>query len=414
MPRSEPRRFLQFLLNEWAVVDAIHEHTRRRPLRPRELRELAAQSSSPRIIDRLLEYGVVVPLPNSPAYEMGDIVQEIVAQLKNEHSLGLADELKVNLEDLDGQTAGIIAALNAPDHEKRVRHAEALQRRIKAIHRQLLNNGQALEEMVTRAKTRRRHVPLQQRYAEVLEAWDSYVEPIRIMVDPSGAFESLFERLERELQQALKAVVTHGGLVAEKNRLELLLFRLMHLRGKLRGHLSETSELLLPVVREVRANSVVARGASILLKRLRTGELEPGQLAQSVPLSRRVTPNVIAGREFIESYVAALSAYEPEPQAFFATADGNRQKTSLLDAEAALAELSGKGSVRDVMGWLVETYDDIADTDELLDLYMRAAAGGADGTTAVRGEKIRHEARNHFITAPQLTLKKLKCRAGKS
>lgn len=404
MPQHEPRRVLQFLLNEWDVIEAIYEETRRAPIRPRRLRELAAAGTSTRIVDRLLEYGIVVPLPNSPSYEMGDVIQGIVSQLRDDHALGLADEVRVYLEDLNRQTLGLIDAIRAPDHDRLVRHIDSLQLRIKALRRQLLNNARALEEMVSAGKTRKRQLPLRQRYAEVLEAWDLYIEPIRVMVDPNGAFEVLFERLEGELKHALREVQEYGGLVSEKTRIELLLFRLMHLRGALRKHLAHTSEMLLPLVREVRANSVVARGASVILKKLQSGELTYDELADVIPLSRRAAPGVIAGREFLEAYVAALSDYEPAPQPFFAKTKPMASRPGLVDIESVRARIEREDSIPDLMQWLVDNYDASAGTDDLLDVYLSAAAPSRTRHVD-RGDKIRYETRNHFVTAPRVIIR---------
>ncbi len=403
MAHSEPRRYLQFILNEWPLIDSIYERTRQRPLRPQALRELAKLGESPRVVDRLLEFGILVPLPNSPAYEMGDLIQTLLAQLKQEHALGLANEIKVYLEDLRDQTAGIVEALENPDHDKLVRHAEALQNRIKAIHRQLVNNGQALAEIVERAKTRQRSTTLRQRYAEVLEAWDRYVEPVREMVDPAGPFEALFERLERELKLALQAILTHGGLVRERLRLELLLFRLMHLRGELRRHLGEATELLLPVVREIRRNSVVARGAAVALQRLRKRELDGAALAALVPVCRRPTPAVAAGQEHLEAYLADLGSYCPAPQAFVVPAALDSRRPAPFDLEAAIAAVRQAGRIDDLLAWLVDSFGDQAEIDDLLELFFRIL-GRRAGFAVASGGRRRYETTTHYITAPSVAV----------
>lgn len=404
MTKTDPRRFLQFLLGEWDLIESIHEATRRQPLRLHALRRMIGAESSPRTLDRLIEYGVIVALPNSPAYEMGDLVQNLVEQLRREHALGLVNELKVYLGDLSLQSSGIAAALQEPDHEKLARHVAALQHRLKALRRQLLNNGEALMAMVVRAKTRQRTVPLRQRYAEVLEAWDTYVEPVRAMVDPAGPFEGLFERLEQELNQALAALAAHGGLAGETSQLELLLLRLIHLRGELRAHLSATTELLMPMVREARRNSVVARGASMMVSGLRRGRIESALLAGLLPISRRAVPGIVAGREAIESYVANLGNYRPEAQEFAgATARPVAAGPPPLDLDGVADAIRQESGIADLLDWLIERYGNVAETEDLLELYFRMA-GRPEGLRIRQGEKRRYEARTHFIVANGLAI----------
>jgi hypothetical protein len=401
MARIAPRRFLQFLLNEWDVVESLYAATRKGPVRPRELRHLAAAGNSARILDRLLEYGIVIPLPNSPAYEMGDVAEGIIAQLRHDNSLGLADEVRAHLEDLQRQVQGIDESLDGTDPERLGRHVEAIQTRIKAIHRHLLNNGWAVDAIVSRAKTRTRKVPLKQRYSEVLEAWDNYIEPIRAMVDPNGPFEILFENLESGIAGAVERVAGEAGVVAEKPRLELLLLRLMYLRGFLRQHLADAADRLLPLVREVRANSVVARGASVLLGQLRGATVGIDQVAAAIPVSRRTSPGAIAGREHIEAYVAALTDYQPEPQPFFAHKPASPAAPPPVDTGAAVREIRHSGPIPDLFQWLADRYRERADTGDLLELYLLAARE-CDVRSAPGEGKRTYETRSHYVTARPL------------
>jgi hypothetical protein len=404
MASTEPRAYLRFIVDEWPLIEAIYERTQRAAIRLHTLRELAAELSSLRTIERLIELGVIIPLPHSPAYEMGEMVQNLVAELKREHVLGLADEIRVYLEDLQKQTSGIVEALDSPDHEKLRRHAMALGSRIKAIQRQLRNNSQAVEDIATRAKTRRRYTPIHQRYAEVLEAWDSYVDPIREMVDPTGPFEALFEHLENELRHASRTILRHGGLIRERRNLDILLFRLQHLRGLLREHLAVAVDRLLPLVREIRRNSVIARGAAIALKQIRDGEWGAEALSAIFPMSRRVIPNAIAGPDVIEAFVADLQHFTPAVQDFAGPAEERIRAAPLFSADATLAELRGALPVPDLLAWLIGTCDPIADVDDLLDLYFNVLAPGS-AFKAATGDPQQYESRTHRITARRVRVR---------
>ena len=137
MARTEPRSYLRFVVDEWPLVDAIYERTRRGPLRLQTLYELADLSKTPNVIQRVIDDGIVVQLPNSPAFEMDEFVQSLIAHLKKEHTLGLANEIRVYLDDLDNQTTQMVAAFEAEDYDRLHRQAVALDSRIKTIQRQL-------------------------------------------------------------------------------------------------------------------------------------------------------------------------------------------------------------------------------------------------------------------------------------
>ena len=407
MARVEPRAFLRFLVDEWPLVEAVYERGRHGPLRANVLREVAGLGTQPRALERLFELNVLVPLPHSPTFEMSDFVQDLVAHLKREHTLGLAGELRAHLEDLATHTSGITEALDNVDHDRLHRHVISLSTRIKTLLRHLDNNTAAVEDIVTRAKTRQRQIPVRQRYAEVLEAWDFYIEPLREMVEPRGPFEAQFERLEGELGNAMKRMESHGGVVKDQRDIEVLTFRLVQLRSQLKIHLTSTTEPLFPLVREVRRNSIIARGASVAIKMLRRGEMDGLSLTQLMPFCRREIPNAIADLGEIEAYIADLADYRPAPQPF-PVAPADLELPPLrppFDADAVVGRLRAEPRTGDLLGWLIDTCGEETDVDDILDLYFTVAGGesGLDATASTR--RVQYETRTHRITAAKIAVR---------
>ena len=405
MPRIEPRSFLRFIVDEWPLIESIYERTQTGPLRAQTLYDVADMSKTPNVIQRLTDLGVVVQLPNSPSFEMGEFVQDLVADLKKEHSLGLAVEIRVYLEHLDHHTRQIVAAFEDEDFDKLHRHAVALDSRIKTILRHMHNNTAAVDEIVVRAKTRKTYIPARQRYGEVLEAWESYVEPLREMVDPAGPFEALFERLERELEHAVRRLAKHASAVRERRIFDVLVYRLVQLRSQLKIHLTLTAERLLPLVREVRRNSAVARGAAIAMQRIRREGLFVAPIPEWFPVQRKVAPNAVSAAEFIEAYIADLSKYKPKPQRLVTTGSLRAVRPSRVDTEKVLGALRQEAPIEDLLAWLIGNYGRTADVDDLLDLYFTVRDSGKGLETAARG---RHwyETRTHRIEAPVLRIER--------
>ncbi len=286
MAKTEPRAYLRFIVDEWPMIEAIYERCQQGTLQPGTLQQITKESKIPNVTQRLLDEGIIVQLPDTPCFEMGDFIQNLINHLRQEHSLGLVGEIRVYLEDLEAQTRQIVAALGQTDYEKLFRHAGNLKNRIVSIRRHLHNNSEAVHDIVVRAKTRKGRIPLRQRYGEVLEAWETYIEPVQEMASPEGPFEALFERLERELKLAIQQLDSKGALVSERRNFEVLLYRLTGLRSELKLHLTESRNALLPLVRQVRRNSTAARGASIALKQLRTDAKFDTSLPERIPIKR--------------------------------------------------------------------------------------------------------------------------------
>ena len=406
MPRIEPRSFLRFIVDEWPLIEAIYERTQTGPLRAQTLFDLADMSKTPNVTQRLIDMGVVVQLPHSPSFEMGDFVQDIIADLKKEHTLGLALEIRVYLEDLNRHTRQIVAALEEKDLEKLHRHAVALDSRIKTILRHLHNNTAAVDEIVLRAKTRRTYVPARQRYGEVLEAWESYVEPLREMVEPSGPFEALFERIERELAHATRKLAKLSGAIKERRIFDVLVYRLVQLRSQLKIHLTLTAERLLPLVREVRRNSAVARGATIALQRIRRDGFFVAPIPEWLPVQRKVAPNAVSAEEHIEAYVADISKFKPKPQRLITSGSLRAQSPRRIDPERVLGQLRDDLPVEDLLDWLIGNYDRTVDLDDLLDLYFMVRDQGK-GLETVPDGRHWYETRTHRIEAPTLRVDRI-------
>ncbi len=401
MARTEPRAYLRFVVDEWPLIEAVFERSRQGPLQPATIQQLASELSTPDVIQRLQQEGIITQLPDSPAYEMGEFIQGIITHLRKEHTLGLAKEIRIYLEDMEKQTNMIVEALDVVDFEKLHRHAENLANRIKSLQRHLHNNAHALHEMVERAKTRKSHTPLKQRYGEVLEAWENYVEPVQEMADPAGPFESLFERLERELQHAMHQLHNHGYLVSDRRNFQVLLHRLMALRTQLTNHFNESRAQLLPLVRQVRRNSMVARGASIALKKHRNEGVLPISLNNRLPINRRRTPTAISSAGKIEQYLADMTDYTPEPASIVWQKEQQPTKPAHIPLEEVLEQLKKELPVHDLFDWLIKKWGETADTEDLLDVFF-SCQGVNNGIHFEVHDRCCYETNEHYVRAPRL------------
>ncbi len=387
------------LVDEWPLIDAIFERSRQGVISPTTLQQLARESETPRIVQRLIDEGIISQLPNSPSYEMGEFVREVIEHLKREHTLGLAEEIRVYLEDLENHTSKIVEAIEQASAEALHRHVDLLANRIRSIRHHLRNNSTAMYEIVVRAKTRKARTTLLDRYAEVLEAWDSYVEPVQEMADPGGPFETQFERLERELIRASESVVSQGSLVSERQNLESLQFRLNAMRTDLLEHLRKSRELLLPLVREVRRNSVVARGASVALKKLRAEGIASLDLPNRVPINRRSSPTAISCTAAIERYLADVSEYNPEPVSFEYRSGDDVAPVRHISFDEVASRLTSELPVPDLLSWLIEVLGDTAGTEDLVDLFF-SAQKIEDSVHFSDAGRREYETATHFIKAP--------------
>jgi hypothetical protein len=237
----------------------------------------------------------------------------------------------------------------------------------------------------------------------VLDAWRSYIDPIREMVDPEGPFEELFGFMEVELHSAISRLAGLGGLIRDQRIFDVLLYRLIQLRSDVKRHLSVATEQLLPLVREVRRNSVIARGASIAVKRIRASGIQAVPIPEWIPINRRIEPTAIAADDHIEAYVAGLGSYVPEPQTFLQDREEKVEHPVRVDPESVSARLHADLPVSDLLQWLIDGYGGTAGVDDILDLYFTWTRGKAD-LRVRRGPGQWYETPTHRIHAPRLRI----------
>lgn len=403
--RIKPSTYLNFLVSNYALIDAVFEHTQDGPVPPTALASLVrACGLEPSIVTQLEKYNIIQQIPGSTRYEMSDFVKGILSHLKQEHQLGLSETIKVYIEDLQYQLKKIRTALKEGDYPALNDHRNRLEQSIKRINRDINNNELAVDNLVTSAKLRKEESSLKQRYYQVFEAWDRYVEPLAEMININGPFEAMFETLETELRSSIRTVSGSGILVSERENFERLLHRLISLRSDMHDHFSRIQGRLLPLVESARKNSAVARGAAIALKALK----EHGTKVLTTfecPDVLTYPLDIFSGDDAVEAYLVGLRSFEPGEPDFPEPPEERRFFKPPLDIDEVLAKLNTLLPVDDVFLWLVDNYDRECEINELLDIYFMITRDDKQYELQ-REQRKRYETSTHIVTAPAFSIRK--------
>ena len=400
----DPKRVLRALAEHWALLEPLCERFDAGTLSLVELRKqlsLQLPEGSPlevtALLDAWIRLDILVPVAKSPnRFELNAQIHDFLAYLRREHRLGLCLEIEAYLRHLERLAGHIQDAFEVRDAEDLARQLRLLDMRVRDVLKKLANDEQALLGVAERAKTSDRHIPLRQRYAEVLATWDEYVEPMIQLVAADGAFEQGVRRVEQVLLKLLGEQQRLGQLVDD----DLLLrthARILEMQGIAQLTLRRARELLLPLREEARRHNAVTRGAALALAAIRRKGLDAVPQA-ALPLFSRPQSNFLGSAAQVEAYVYALARFEPKPSQFPKASAGRRASPPRAPrtAREMLERCEQALPLPDLMHWLLEQEPEGA-TDELLYWFSRLSRDA-------RFQRERLERRDYLTRDHQLSL----------
>ena len=379
------RALVKTLYDYWPLVEALTIQSKEAPFLDRYTVESLAllhhgqnRLEADEAVRQLLGKGVLAEAGNREEYQIHGAVRDFVLSLSQEQELGLADSIRAEVEEIRRLGMEIQNCLSKGDLSALQEQVSKLGVRLQAISRQLLHDQQAILNIADRAKSLPPGTPLSERYREVLESFDRYVEPmVRLLQQDEQGFATLTEQIEDQLIQAEELCLQIGALVSWRRKIYSTARYLRTLRDHARESLSLCRETLLPLREEYLKNSglaiAVARLLAIARKKGMAAAVPEGRLGLGgASRNQRVVP----GR-FTKAYMADLMDFRPETVAFPEAPEGPPQMQPRLRFETVLSDLAREETDTPLLPWLLKHYPE-QEEKELLRLYhllLRSSPG---------------------------------------
>lgn len=270
----KPQAFLRTLEEHWPLVGAIWDKFEARAFPEADLYRLSLsfydQALVHGVIRKLLLVGILVEFKRGGSgYQFNTQVTPIIQFLLNEQNLGLIGEISLNANQLLVHLEGIQAALIDGRRGDYFDQCGEMQARFSSLSRMCEQNRTAIFRLADHAKQADINIPLAQRYAKVLRAWDEYITPALNMRAPGDPFDLVMRRIMRDIQTWLSDegmhLLSHDDARYE---LEVIQYRLLDFKEVLERSINDMALCLSPLVRHVRVNTQVARGAALCFRAL--------------------------------------------------------------------------------------------------------------------------------------------------
>lgn len=274
------------------------------------------------ILRALVNADILQTLPRSSDLQLNAYVLEFVRGLTHEHELGLAAVLQARIAAIREATLALNEGMATADMDRVRTAAGKLAELLRQIRLQLDQDRHAILEIAENAKSADSSMPIVQRYRQVLEAYDHYVEPMNQMMDsgPQGSFYRHLEHTEQALDHAQERLSVQGALYTQRLQLRQVAHQAKDLRSFGRVVAQQCADTLLPLREELRQHNALTRAISLLLGQVRKRGLRralsrPG-VGTALPLWRNERGLRLHLGDEIRAIMAAARQYEPQSVAF--------------------------------------------------------------------------------------------------
>ena len=317
---STPRHLIKALFDYWTIIENLAIKTKENAFLDCEFIEKVAlvfagqnRALADEAVRQLIAKGILIPLGMREEYQIHSACKEFILSLSQEHDLGLAESIRVEVQEMQRLGDLIQNAISQKDLSGLQNPLNLLGRRIQAIQKQLEHDKLAILNIADKAKTLPQDTPLSVRYREVIESFDHYVEPmIQLLQHDSSGFATLTENIEDQLIVAETLCEQLGALMSWKRKISVNARLLRTLRAEARETLSLCRETLMPLREEYLKNSRLAIAVAKVLAVVRKKGMGPILGRKKIilgGLSR--TSRVIPGR-FAKAYMADVLNFKAQ------------------------------------------------------------------------------------------------------
>lgn len=342
----------------------------------------------------LVNADILQTLPRSSDVQLNAYVLEFVRGLTREHELGLAAVLQARITAIREAIESLNEGMLNGDMDRARGAANKMAELFRQISLQLDQDRHALFELAENAKSADSSMPISQRYREVLEAYEHYVEPMNQMMDSGaqGTFYRHLEEAERALDQAFEQLSVQGALYSHRLQLRQVAHQAKELRRFGRLVAQQCADTLLPLREELRQNNTLTSAISLLLGQVRKRGL---RRTLSRPVHDIALPVWRNERGFklqlgneVRAVMAAAHQYQPQAVAFPQDEPGDAmQLLEQVDEAVIRAHLARSLPVKNLLNWLCSHYAHLQDATLLRLFHDLQHQPGWQFETASQAEK---------------------------
>nr|WP_319491693.1 hypothetical protein [uncultured Desulfobacter sp.] len=293
---------------------------------------------------------------------MTDKADQIVELLLNEQQLGISENIRVHIAQFDKLSMAVLKVIQENDLETAERSLRRINQQIQSIRRQAKNNLQAIENLVLLSKRQDSYIPLKQRYADVIYAWDEYIDPMGEFIDVNEAFDATIDAVLGRLNQSLTIMERSGAQYDIRRNVRIHKDKILDMKDILLSTYRESKRLLEPLYQKARLNSEVTKGISNILDLARKEQFDLIDQCGIVGIFKKEKGYFTNNDSGIKKYYLGLKDIKENPAPPIALLNFHEQKARNkkfvppLNKPKIIHEFEQDLPVEDALQWVINSY----------------------------------------------------------
>ncbi len=376
----QPRGYLTFVARQWGLITALFEINRDGPIDQyallQAIRRHDPETDAFSFVETLVSHGVLARIfTGQTLYTLGDLTEQIVEDLLSEQQLGLSESIRVHMDQFDMLSSRLEKAVEARDADAVARAIKKINKQTQTIKRQTRHDYKAIENLVAESKKKDTAIPLKQRYADILDAWDQYIAPMGEMIDPWSDFDQTTDRVIHRLETAVETLERAGSLTGERDKIHISKQMLIDMRMTVLKRFKLSRELLQPLYEIARLNSRVTRGTSIVLDCLRKNNFHKIESMATLNWFARERSPLVSHDLVLLKYYAGYKNIKENPAPPISVlsrqdkADRFSRTSAPLDRHSILRDIRSDLPINDGIQWAIGRYPEFS-TGKILDIIL--------------------------------------------
>ena len=366
----QPKSYLNFLSKNWALITELFEISRGIPIDyvglTQTIRAFYPYIELHSFIKKLEEYEIIEKdLSYESVYSLSDKTDQIVELILNEQQLGLSDSIRVYIEQFDKLSLGLLKAVQNKNLDEIVRFFKKINRQIQSVIRQSSHNYKGIENLVAQSKKQDSIVPLKQRYADVINAWEDYIIPMGEFIKSNDSFDTTVDKAITRLNAAITFLENSSSMSSERQNIHTSKRKFEDMRGHLINTFGFSKALLEPLYKTARLNSKVTKGVSTILDHVRKERFDYIDNGAALKIYKKENVALLSSDlGVIRYYIGIKNIKENPTPPILLLNDEEKAKIRSnfippLNKQSVLKKFQSSLPVDDVAQWVIDRYPDL-------------------------------------------------------
>ena len=316
------------------------------------------------LFKRLKELLIIDAVPGETArWELSHPVRSLLRFLLREQRLTSVEVLHGYLRALETSRSDLLLCIKEGDRNGVFTAVSELSETVERLRQDSSDNCSAVLRECMNSKAQKDCLSPLARFEKVNRLWNRYLMPMKDLISVGKSIDTQLDGLESTFAAGIVRFDRYPGMV---DILRGAVARILRMRRDTSRDFSNSITEILPLYESLKADSELARGASIALQRIDRAGIRSLNLEERFPVSHWRTSGLMCQKD-MRALLYRLSGYTPGATVSAAPPENLEQAVyrSSLEAVEALRESL---PVEDLMEWLDE-YCEGGSASEVLRLY---------------------------------------------